>query len=94
MQGWNKTGDAEVPLCVSSPPALVPSEKAETLPFPKIQVHCRACSRGRGWAQAGSLRDCAWEWMVTNKEQSDAAYGHGISLQIHVLDKMVMVLRF
>ena len=31
---------------------------------------------------------------MTNKEQSDTAYGHGISLQIHVLDKMVMVLRF
>lgn len=37
---------------------------------------------------------CAWEKMVMNKEQSDTVYGHGFSLQIHVFDRMVMVLRF
>lgn len=80
---------------VSRAPSSGPiREGRDSLPFPKIQAHCRACSGGRGWPQAGSLRECAWEQMVTNKGQSDTAYGHGISIQIHALDKMVMVLRF
>lgn len=32
--------------------------------------------------------------MVTNGEENDTVYGHGISLQIYVFDRMVMVLRF